>query len=40
MKFTCLALLSIALPVCAQVRIPQSNDRISVDIDGKPFTSL
>lgn len=40
MKFTCLALLSIALPVCAQVRITQSNDRISVDIDGKPFTSL
>lgn len=27
-----------ALPVCAQVKFTQKSDRITVDIDGKPFT--
>jgi len=34
----CLAVL--AAPLCAQVRITQGKDRISVEIDGKPFTAL
>jgi hypothetical protein len=33
-------LLCLALPLPAQVKIAQSPDRISVEIDGKPFTSL
>jgi hypothetical protein len=40
MKAVCIALLSLALPAFAQVRITQATDRISVEIDGKPFTAL
>lgn len=40
MKLTCVLLASLALPVCAQVQITQQNDRVNVEIDGKPFTSL
>src|SRR5687768_2697842 len=35
-----LALLSLSLCLTAQVKITKSADRIGVDIDGKPFTSL
>jgi hypothetical protein len=31
---------SIALPVCAQVAIQRGEGRVSVSIDGKPFTTL
>jgi hypothetical protein len=37
---TTTALLSLALPLAAQVKISQAPDRISVEIDGKPFTAL
>ena len=40
MKAICIASLSLALPALAEVRITQATDRISVDIDGKPFTAL
>ncbi len=40
MRFLSVALACLALPLCAQVRIAQSPDRITVDIDGKPFTAL
>jgi len=33
-------LLLAALPLCAQVKITQHTDRISIDIDGKPFSEL
>src|SRR5262252_4606487 len=33
-------LLAAALPLCAQVKITQHTDRISIDIDGKPFTEM
>ena len=33
-------LFAAALPLCAQVKITQHTDRISVDIDGKPFTEM
>ena len=33
-------LLSVALPLAAQVRITQSPGQISVEVDGKPFTAL
>lgn len=34
----CLAFL--AVPLCAQVKITQGSDRITVDVDGKPFTAF
>jgi hypothetical protein len=40
MKAACAVLLSLALPAGAQVKVTQSPDRISVEIDGKPFTAL
>src|SRR4030095_2324584 len=33
-------LLLVMAPVLAQVKITQNTDRISVEIDGKPFTEL
>jgi hypothetical protein len=33
-------LVALGLPLAGQVKITQSSDRISVDIDGKPFTAL
>ena len=39
MKLACVLLLAMA-PLLAQVKITQKADRISVDIDGKPFTEL
>jgi hypothetical protein len=35
-----LTLLFAAIPLCAQVKLTQSADRISVLIDGKPFTDF
>src|SRR5260370_17219048 len=35
----CLVLL-VALPMCAQVKVTQHSDRISIEIDGKPFTDF
>lgn len=32
--------LAVALPIAAQVKFTQKADRISVEIDGKPFTEL
>jgi hypothetical protein len=40
MKRTALLLACIIAPIWAEVRITQLPDRISVEIDGKPFTSL
>ncbi|HTM49014.1 MAG TPA: PmoA family protein [Bryobacteraceae bacterium] len=40
MKSASCFLLAAALPLCAQVKITQRTDRISVEIDGKPFTEL
>jgi hypothetical protein len=40
MKPASCLLLAAALPLCAQVKITQHSDRISIDIDGKPFTEL
>src|SRR5579859_3363552 len=40
MKPATYLLLAAALPLCAQVKITQHTDRISVEIDGKPFTDL
>jgi Methane oxygenase PmoA len=39
MKIAC-ALLCLTMPVAAQVKIARGADRISVEIDGKPFTDL
>jgi hypothetical protein len=39
LKAACLS-LSVSAVLCAQVKITQSSDRISVEIDGKPFTAL
>jgi hypothetical protein len=36
----CLAVLVAAVPLCAQVTVTRANDRISVNIDGKPFTDF
>lgn len=37
----CFALvLFAALPLCAQVKVTQGTDRISIEIDGKPFTDF
>src|SRR5205814_561476 len=33
-------LLLAALPLCAQVKITQHTDRISIETDGKPFTDM
>jgi hypothetical protein len=33
-------LLTIALPLTAQVKITQLPDRLAVEIDGKPFTAF
>lgn len=35
-----LVLAALSLPLCAQVKITESADRVTVDIDGKPFTAL
>ena len=40
MKSVSFFVLAAALPLCAQVKITQRTDRISVDIDGKPFTEM
>jgi hypothetical protein len=40
MKSASYLLLAAALPLCAQVKITQRTDRISIDIDGKPFTEM
>jgi hypothetical protein len=40
MKIGCVLLMCLAIPLCGQVKITQLSDRISVEIDGKPFTSL
>jgi Methane oxygenase PmoA len=40
MKSAFCFLLAAALPLCAQVKITQHSDRISIDIDGKPFSEL
>ncbi len=36
----CLAALLAVVPLCAQVTVTRANDRISVSIDGKPFTDF
>ena len=36
----CLAVLVAAVPLCAQVAVTRAIDRISVNIDGKPFTDF
>jgi hypothetical protein len=36
----CLAVLVVAVPLCAQVTVTRATDRISVNIDGKPFTDF
>lgn len=40
MKSVSCLLLAAALPLCAQVKITRHTDRISIDIDGKPFSDL
>lgn len=35
-----LACLSVALPALAQVKLARDGDRITVEVDGKPFTAL
>src|SRR2546426_1327298 len=40
MKSASCLLLGLALPLSAQVKITQHTDRISIDIDGKPFTEM
>lgn len=40
MRCKLLLSLALALPLCAQVVITQGEDRISVAIDGKPFTDF
>jgi hypothetical protein len=35
-----LVLAAIGLPLCAQVKITEGTDRVTVDIDGKPFAAL
>ena len=38
---TVLLAIALTLPLCAQVKItPQGKDKISVEIDGKPFTDF
>lgn len=32
--------LAAALPLCAQVKVTQHSDRISIEVDGKPFTDF
>src|SRR5438034_11266677 len=33
-------MLFLTLPLCAQVKFTQGKDRISVEIDGKPYTDF
>ncbi len=40
MKTPSFVLFALALPLAAQVKISQAGDRITVDVDGKPFTTL
>ena len=40
MKSASCLLLAAALPLCAQVKITPHPGRISIDIDGKPFTEM
>ena len=40
MRRLCLILLLSMLPLYSQVKLTQSKDKISVDIDGKPFTAF
>src|ERR1700756_3453820 len=40
MKSLSCLVISAVLPVCAQVKVSQHTDRISIDIDGKPFTEM
>ena len=40
MKLSNVAFVFLTLPLCAQVHITKSADRIAVEIDGKPFTEL
>ena len=40
MKPAAFCLLSLILPLTAQVKVTQAPDRIAVDIDGKPFTAF
>jgi hypothetical protein len=40
MKRSPLVLLLLSLPLAAQVKLTHSSDRISVEIDGKPFTEF
>ena len=40
MKWASYFLLAAALPLAAQVKVTHSSDRISIEIDGKPFSEL
>jgi hypothetical protein len=40
MKLATFLVLAAALPLCAQVKVTQHTDRITVEIDGKPFTDM
>jgi hypothetical protein len=40
MRWTALASFLLVLPLCAQVKIAQEKGRISVEIDGKPYTAF
>ena len=40
MRWQLFLVLAVGLPVCAQVKITQGTDRITIDVDGKPFTAL
>jgi hypothetical protein len=41
MKHICFLLAAISVPLCAQVKItPQGKEKVSIEIDGKPFTDF
>ncbi|MEO7652500.1 MAG: PmoA family protein [Bryobacteraceae bacterium] len=40
MKWAFFVLVAAALPLAAQVKVTHSSDRISIEIDGKPFSDL
>src|SRR5258708_3514465 len=40
MRVASILLMGLAVPLAAQVKVAPSSDRITVDIDGKPFTAL
>src|SRR5258707_518706 len=40
MRVASILLMGLAVPLAAQVKVAPSSDRITVDIDGKPFTTL